>query len=143
MGYRDLTREKQEYYIWLNVIPTERIPRTKTAFAKYLKIQKETLHAWDKELKDYTSKEFFLSKKREVDEGILAGIKRGNAQMAKLAKQISEELVEKTEVTHKGFTADDIDKINKKADAELKEFLRGIRTGGIQEVQEESDILPD
>ncbi len=139
MTKRDLTKERKIYYEWLTTFPDVREPRSKAAMTRHLGVHKQTVALWDKELAKYNSRDFFLAKKREVDEGILTGIKRGNAQMAKLAKQISGELVEKTDNVHRVvLTADDYSRLSREAEGELREELPRIR-----EMPPESNLLLD
>ncbi len=137
MGTRELGHQKQEYFKWKATDPTARDPKTKTALAIQLGVHVNTLKTWDKELENYDSEAYFNSRKMEMDKGIADAIVGGNATMARLWKALSGDLVEKTEVAY-SLNADEIDKIKKKAAAEVGDFLTGIR-----KVSAESDILPD
>ena len=132
-----------QYFLWKETPRDQREIQTKEAFSKYIGYPRRTLDKWDHEYNNaqsvgYDSKKFFLSKREEIDKGMLHAVNRGNAQMAKLVKQLSGELVEKQEVTHLVLTADDYDRIRKEAKEELDRHLQRIR-----KVQTESNLLPE
>lgn len=150
-----LEKKKAIVLDWLEIPQPKRVPRNPKDLAKQLDIDIQLIKEWTTEAKvekqmlrvetkvqerkekAYNSKDYFLSKKKELDEGMVKAVGRGNAQMAKLIKQLTGELVEKQEVTHKGLSADDISRLSKKAADELGDFLPRIR-----EVSPESALLP-
>ena len=73
---------------------------------------------------------YLKERNKDITEGIVKGARAGNAQMAKLAKQLLGELVEesKTEITI-GLSADEISRRNLEAERQLREgdYNRGIR----------------
>lgn len=130
------TTAREQFYIWLATPQFLRNPQQKKALAKKLNISTKTLDNWETELDEYDSKLFFLANKVFIDRSILHGAQKGNFNMAKLAKELSGELVEKKEFTHRILTADDIDRLRREADTELRAELQGIR-----EVQTQSNLL--
>ena len=133
---RHLDTEREIYYKWHDTPSYERDPHTAKDFCKKYKISPTAIIRWREERGEYNSKDYFLSKKKELDEGMVKAVGRGNAQMAKLIKQLTGELVEKQEVTHKGLSADDIDRIKRKAKDDIGDFVSRIR-----EVPSQTDIL--
>ena len=128
-----------EFYKWY--ASNLRVPRTKTALAKQLGVYVTTLNNWEREIKEteYDSKEYFLSRKKEIDEAAVEAVKnRGNAQMFRYIKQITGELVENIKIDHKGLTADDYSRLSKEAEDELGDDVQRIR-----EVSPEPPLLSD
>lgn len=138
------TEQKKAIFLdWLKTPPLKRVPRKPEVLAKNLGIELQVMDEWTTEVKvkelkveTYNSKKYFLSKQKEIDEGMVKAVGRGNAQMAKLIKQLTDELVEKQEVTHKGLSADDISRLTRKAKDDIGDFISGIR-----EVPSQPDIL--
>lgn len=130
---------KEKFHIWFNT--PLRQPRSLIGMARQLGISPPTIQKWKKEIeqaeKDYSSGDYFRSRKKEIDQGMVESVKRGNAQMAKLIKQMSGEFVEKSEITHTVLTADDYSRLSREAEDELRNELQRIR-----EVSPESSLLP-
>ncbi len=128
---------RQAFEDWLATPRADRVPKTKTALAQQLGCSVGSFRNWEKELDDYDSKTYFLSRRKQIDKAAAdACIARPNSQMFTAIKKVSGELVEKQEVTHRGLSADDIDRLKKQAKDGVRDFLSGIR-----EVPSESDIL--
>jgi len=129
-----LEKKKPIVLDWLKLPPAKRVPRKLETLARQLAIDTQIAESWAAEVrveelgvKTHNSRDFFLSKKREIDEGMLKAVGRGNAQMAKIIKQMTGELVEKAENVQVVLTADDYSRLSKRAESELREELPGIR----------------
>ncbi|KKL70320.1 hypothetical protein LCGC14_2106060, partial [marine sediment metagenome] len=67
---------------WLKIPQPKRVPRNPKDLAKQLGIDVQTITEWTTEVKveeqkvdNYNSKDYFLSRKREIDEGMFKAIK--------------------------------------------------------------------
>ena len=146
-------KKKEIVFDWLKIPPLKRVPRKPSVLAKNLGIELKMIDEWaveakigerklktevkvkEREAKNYSSKDYFLSNNEAIDKAALAEyLRRPNSSWFEKMKRVTGQLTDKPVSVKVEINADDIDKINKKADAELDEFLRGIQTGGIQEV---------
>lgn len=92
---------------------------------------------------DYDSKKYLLSRSKEVDDGLIEAAKKGNAQAARVIKQLTGELEEKPIEVRIGLSADEIARRNAEADRELAEWNKRRSSGQrVEEVQAESSLLP-
>ena len=154
---------------WFGLTPEQRfsqgMPITKEELRRKLKVQNKTLQGWEqrynvkalrnrmeitlggKEVPEeiYDSKIWLTERTNEVDEALLISVKRGNAQAIKIYKQLTGELVEKSEqkVTLE-LSADEIARRNLEADRGLKKWLKQGRTGrqGVEDLPEKPPLLP-
>lgn len=152
-SYRDMA------FKWLDMSREERIacqlPTTQKDFAKSIGIGTTKMRLFKREFfslnmkgkidrkevqpKDYDSLSYLKSRTREVDEGIIKSAKSGNAQAQRLIKQLTGELVEKSEVTI-GLTADERARRELEAERQLREW-RGGAGHRVEEVQKEPPLL--
>ena len=117
---RELGAERLEYYKWAEM--KVRVPRSKSSIARKLGVTFATIKNWERELFEsaYNSKDYFLSRKREIDIGMAKAAERGNAQMALLIKKITGEFVEKVEKKKKELSADDLSRLTREAEDETR-----------------------
>ena len=127
---KPLSTELQEKIrVWVNTVEEDRVPRKLKTFARENKITPQTVINYKKKLKstdDYDSLDYFRSRKAEIDAAIVNFTIKGNAAMAKILKQLTGDLVEKSEQTHKfELNADDHLRIRDEAKRRVSEVSGG------------------
>jgi|TARA_Y100000310_G_C20689621_1_gene821368 hypothetical protein len=125
MGKRNLEVEKEKFYGWMDML--EREPPTIVGICKALGITTTTAQQWKKIKPNYDSREYFESRRKEIDKGIadaVAGVggRPPNAQMARLLKEMQGEVSKSDLNISLGvLNADDYDNARRKAEQRAEE----------------------
>lgn len=129
---------KIKYIEWLETPRADRTPKSKRDLAKVLGVSPSLLQKWDEKHREMEGARL-VEQIKAMDAAMFeAGTGKKVVSAAELWYKRQGLLVEKQEIEHRVLTADDISRLTKEADTELRKDLERI-----QEVREEPRLLPD